>query len=152
MTFPNLFFCYIYTYNYGQQIYKKIMKKSTLRQIIREEIQRLEELSSEEQWNRYVKSIGKEHREDGDDVLKRWDKLLDRMPNVLKQAFSDIDAVNKDKYSERAVGMDSAGKNYTYVNVKGKPKTQWNKDIKALLGNTNLFSIWVYWKNYYKNK
>ncbi len=43
MTFPNLFFLYIYGYNYGQQIYKIIMKKSTLRQIIREEIQNLTE-------------------------------------------------------------------------------------------------------------
>ncbi len=131
MTFPNLFFCYIYSYNYGQQIYKKIMKKSTLRQLIREEIQKLNETDRSK--FSYI----------DDDVLDKWDMLIKNMPNELKQAILDIDTGSKDTHSEKKPSMDSRGKNYVYQNVKGKPTTPWNKKVKSLVGG-DLFTFHLY--------
>lgn len=77
--------------------------------------------------------------------VEKWDNLIKKMPTTLKQAILDIETGKKDKYSERLPTMDASGKNYIYPNVKGKPRTNWNSEVKSLLG-TDLFGFYLYYK------
>jgi len=83
--------------------------------------------------------------------IEKWDKLIKAMPAWLKTAIKEVEEGEKDKYSDKRVTMNSSGKNYIYVNQKGKPNVPWNKNAKEEFGD-EFFGFLLYYERKRKGK